>query len=185
MTSYELKKLRELVEKEKERIQKIGRLQENEEVKEYLELAGLKPQNLDDSTKSILKSVLRNFVVNKTNGIYVCTCAMRRESEIIYQDVIYHDERVKNDSPMAEFKEYRDIEDGSYTERRNIKQNTDVETIEEFEKSHIVLNPTNKNSNFNGYLAVRLDFFENALLHGQNKSRKLLLDKYDRIQTGK
>ena len=185
MTSNELKKLRELVEKEKERIKNVNKLQEFEAVKEYLELVGLEPQNLDDSTRSILMTVLKNFAIKKTNGIYVCTSATRKESEVIYQDTLYHEVNVSLDSPSADYKWYRNIEDGLCTQRLRIKQNLGYETIEEFEKSHIVLNPTNKTTNSNGYLAVRLDFFENALLYGQSKSKKLLIDKYNRIQTGK
>ena len=180
MNSYELKKLRGLVEKEKERRKKVNKLQDFEAVKEYLALVGLEPEKLDDSDRAILRAVLKNFEVKHTNGIYVCTSAMYKESEIIYQDTLYHDVEVSVDSPLAEFKEYKDIESGDYLQRKAMKAN-DAETIEEFEKEHIVLNTSNVGKYLSGYLVARLDFFESTLLYGQEKSKKLLLDKYKRL----
>ena len=53
----------------------------------------------------------------------------------------------------------------------------------EFERNNIVLNPYNKSDNNNGYEEVRRDFFENTLKYGEEESKKLLLEKYPRLES--
>ena len=83
-------------------------------------------------------------------------------------------------SPYAEYKIYQDIENGK---RIKAKQEEDqwnhYQLIKDFEREHLILNPTNKDDNL--YQEVRLEFFQNAIEKGQVKSKRRLLEKYPRL----
>lgn len=181
MRRNELIELRQKVNDEIDKRNRINQLSENELIKEYLKIKGLEKEQLDSNNiREILKQILNDFKVTKTNGIYVCTSSYYIDCHISYQDTEYYTVDVDIDSKYAEKKIYKDIESGQIV-RGSIEKDNYSQFIPEFEKNNIVLNPNNKGTNQNGYQDVRLDFFENSLNKGQSKSKRLILSKYPRI----
>lgn len=183
MKKSELIELRKKVCEERERRKRFNELLDEELVKEYLNIIKSNPSRLnEEDTKGILKRILKDFEVTKTNGIYVCTSASYVYCSISYQDTNYYSRNVLMNSPAAEYKIYTDIESGEIITA--VKENGYLESdllISEAEKSEIILNPYNSYKKNNGYDEVRLEFFETALKEGQAKAKKLILSKYPRI----
>ena len=181
MKRNELIELRELVIKEREKRKRINELLKDELIEEYLRIKGFENEPIDDKdTRDILKQILGDFKITKTNGIYVCTSAYYIDCHISYQDTEYYTVDVDIDSKYAEKKKYMDIESKEFvigtTEDDGFNQ-----LIKDFESNHIILNPYNTHKNNNGFEEVRMDFFERALEQGQAKSKRFILDKYPRL----
>ena len=187
MTCYELKKLRKLVIEEVERRKKIKELLKNELVEEYLELAKIKPLNLDENNmRQIVSKILDSYTIKKTNGIYVCTGAYRIGCHAVYQDYSYYRNYISIDSEYAEYRIYTDIESNkTYTATTDENDMLKRPLMEDFEKDRIILNPHNKNEKDNGFKEVRYDFFQASIEDGQAKAKKLILDKYPRLEYGR
>ena len=184
MKRNELIELREFVYKEKNRRIKINKLIEDELIKEYFRLKGIEEVPLDTETREVLKHILDSFRVTKTSGIYVCTSAYYIDSRITDQDTDYYMADVEIDSKYAERKTYVDIESKEQV-RASVDNSYGFPLIDDFERDHLILNPYNNNKNSNGFDEVRLDFFENALEHGQTKSKRLILSKYPLLKSQK
>ena len=183
MKRNELIKLRRLVLEEQQKRKRIKELLENPLVLEYLERTNTSCVYLDEiNSKEIIKQILEDFEVEKTNEIYVCTDSYSIDCSICYEETNYYTSNEDINSPYAEYKIYQDIENGK---RIKAKQEEDqwnhYQLIKDFEREHLILNPTNKNKDDNLYQEVRLEFFQNAIEKGQVKSKRLLLEKYPRL----
>ena len=181
MKRNELIELRQLLNDRINERKRLNELLENDLIQEYLNIKGIDDNLLDtDNVREILKEILKDFKITKTNGIYVCTSAYYIDYRITYQDTEYFTADVDIDSKYAERRTYYDIESGKLQRAFN-EENEWYPVFKEFEENNIVLNPYNSNRNMNGYEEVRMDFFENAIKYGQAKSKKLLLSKYKKL----
>lgn len=184
MKRSELIQLRKLVDEETKRRERIQELLRNELVREYLEIAKIKPLDLDNSLNEIINQILSSFTITETNGIYVCTSAWYSDFHICYEDTEYYSVDVDINSKRAEYKIYADIESGKKVKAIKEGSNSYGRTfpfINDFEKDNLVLNPYNNSENQNGYGEVRTEFFKEALKKGQPKSKMLILSKYPRM----
>ena len=176
MRKYELAQLRGQVNREIERRRKINQYLESRDVLEYIRLIGGSAEKKDlENIREMLLEILKNFPVKETNGIYVCTKAYDEDS---HAPILYYQKPDGISQP--EHKCYVDIE--SKQEIISSWNNS----IDSFERSHIVLNPYNasyydKEIIDNGLEDVRLDFFEESYKHGQNSAVQMVLKKYPRI----
>ena len=118
----------------------IAKLEENETVKKYLalteELASVKfKKNLLVSDEELLDLSFRSncYSIKKTNNIYVCLGTFRLDNIC---DIVHgpSDIRLNRDDPRAEYRIYRNIEDG-FSEQIPIKK------CAEFEATHKVIFP--------------------------------------------
>ena len=173
MKKNELIKLRELVNLEVKRRERIKELLKSDLIKEYLEITKSEITELDSNNiQEILNQILSSFTIAKTNGIYVCTRSWRPEVK----------GNVNIDSKFAEYRLYIDIESGKEIIASRRECNTyGRPLIVNFEISNIVLNPYNTNKNKNGFEEVKMNFFESAIKDGQAKAKKLVLSKYARL----
>lgn len=183
MKRSELIRFRKMVNNEIDRRERIKSLLGNDLVREYLEITGINPVNLDSNNISeIISGILSIFAITETNGIYVCTSAWYEECRICYEDTFYYSQDVKINSEYAEYKTYTDIESGEVTLAVKVKEESyGRPLISNFEANNIVLNPHNTSENENGYDEVKFDFFETALKDGQSKAKKLVLSKYPKM----
>ena len=180
MRKSEITQLRSLVVAEINRRKQINQYLELKDVIAYLKLVGGSTDKKDyENIRDMLKDILKDFRVKETNGIYVCTKAYDEDSAA----PIYYYQRP--DSPSSpEHKCYMDIES-----RQEVKTNWIYgPSMQDFERSHIVLNPYNASYNDktikdNGYEDVRLDFFEGCFRFGQATAIQMVLKKYPRIGT--
>lgn len=185
MKRYELLKLKKEVLKEIQRRKRVNELLETELIQEFMELSNIKVQSLDDEDiREILSSILENFTITETNGIYVCTGTFYSDCDTYYGVTSYSSRTVDFNSRLAEYRIYCDIEDGR--RRTAYMKNEDNSClfellVSEFEESNIVLNPYNSSKNRNGYAEVRENFFMTAIEKGQGKAKKLILEQYPRI----
>ena len=184
MKKSELIKLRELVQQEVNRRERINDLLQLKEVKEFISLANIKFAKLDSNNlKEILKEILSSYKITKTNGIYVCTSSYYISCHICYEDTDYYSVHVNIDSEYAQHKSYRDIENGDYV-IADVESDHSYEErplIKDFEQNNIILNPYNTSNNINGYDEVRLSFFETSIKEGEAKAKRKILSKYPRI----
>lgn len=181
MTNTELLTLKKLIENEKSKRKRINELLQSKDVLEFLKLKGIKCDN--SSENSILEDILKQFVITKTNDIYVYIKAYLTDSNMCYQETTYYEKLVKLDNPNIEYKLYKNIENGiirkAYVKKEFFGYPKVLTT--DFEKENIVLNPYNSIDNDNGYDEVRNVFFTESLINGQAKAKKLILNKYKRI----
>lgn len=186
MKKSELLRLRKELIQETERRKRINELLETELIQEFMKLNSITVKELkDDDIRGILQLILRNFTITETNGIYVCTGTFFTDYDICYEDTNYYTKSTDFDSKYAEYRIYRDIEDGK-TRRAYLKLDDNKRRYHEllssqFEENNIVLNPYNSSNNENGYAEVREDFFTTAVDKGQSKAKKLILEKYPRM----
>ena len=175
MNRSTLIKLNRLIKAEIERRKEVNKCLDTEEVLRYLNLTGGSTDKLDiEDIRDMLTTILKNFEVKETNGIYVCTKAY---------DIDWHaplDYACEPDRKcLPDFKHYKDIESAEEIKVQEYR-------ILDFERSHTVLNPYNakyddKKIRNNGYEEVRLDFFEECHKHGQNSAVQKVFTKYPRI----
>ena len=146
MKRNELIQLRELVNDEIKRRERIKELLKNELVMEYLEITKTNPVDLDiNNIKEIISKILSSFTITKTNGIYVCTSAWYTDWEVCYEETNYYSKEVDINSEYAEHKVYTDIESGECIGASKESSNSDRrQLISNFEQNNIVLNPYNK-----------------------------------------
>ncbi len=176
MKNDEVIKLRELVNKEIEKRQKINQCLSDENVLKYLELIGQSAEKKDlDNIQEILGIVLKDFKVTEPNKIYVCTKAYDEDSRA---PINYY---FKPDASV-DYKCYKDIE----TKKEIRTDWVYGPTITDFEKRNIVLNPYNaswkdEKIKENGYEEVRNYFFEECYKNGQDVAFQKVLKKYPRI----
>ena len=102
MKRNELIQLRELVNDEIKRRERIKELLGNKLVMEYLEITNTNPVDLDiNNISEIISKILPSFTITKTNGIYVCTSAWYTDYRISYEDTEYYSQYVAIDSEYA------------------------------------------------------------------------------------
>ncbi len=186
MKKYELLKLRKELLQEIERRKRVNELLETDSIKEFMKLSNVKVKALkEDDIRGILRSILKNFAITETNGIYVCIGTFFTDYNISYEETNYYSRRTSFDSKYAEYRIYRDIEDEktkkAYFKQEDIQRGYPQLLSSEFEGKNIVLNPYNTEDNENGYSEVREKFFMTAIDKGQAKAKKLILDKYPRM----
>jgi len=157
-------------------IDKINKLEENDIVKKYIELM-IEYESLKDdkiisqSDQSIFDSICRSYIceIKETNGIYVCLGTFMSDDSV---DIVHSsaDIRVSRDDPRAEYRIYRNIEDGN-TKYISIKN------CEMFEKTHdiIILN-TNIFTDIY-YYKLQKEFFSLAVTFGQEEAKRKILEK--------
>lgn len=185
MKKYELVKLKKQLQQEISRRKRVNELLENELIQEFLKLTDVKMEAFEDeNTREILFSILENFTITETNGIYVCTGTFFRDCDICYEETTYYSSAIDFDSKYAEYRIYCDIENGrrqtAYMKKEDFSRCSRL-LATEFEESNIVLNPYNSEKKQNGYDEVREKFFMTAIEEGQGKAKKLILDQYPRI----
>ena len=178
MKREELLYLREELQKEVKKRERIKELLKEDNVQELLNLTSTNYNKFLKNDYELLLQILKDYKITNTNNIYVVTSAYY--SEFILCDSLHHN--VPIDSEKVEGKNYVNIESKQLTQAW-IKERTYDGRIEtsEFERDNIVLNPYNLSDNNNGYEEVRMEFIRNALQYGQDKSKKLLLEKYPRL----
>lgn len=186
MKKSELLRLRKELLQEIERRKRVNELLETELIKEFIKLSNVKVKELkDDDKRAILHSILENFTITETNGIYVCTGSFYTDYDICYEETNYYTKSTDFDSKYAEYRIYRDIEDGktrrAYLKLDDNKRRYHELLSSEFEGKNIVLNPNNSPNNENGYAEVREKFFVTAVDKGQAKAKKLILEEYPRM----
>ena len=185
MTRNELIKLRNLVDQEKQRRERIKELLVNPLLQEYLNITSTDYKELAQcNITEILNQILSTFTITKTNGIYVCTGAYYVDCDICYQDTSYYTRSADIDSNIAEYRLYTNIEnDKRYkaVKDKTIRNWDNNPSFNEFESNNIILNPYNTNVDMNGYNEVKYDFFNTAIKDGQAKAKKLVLSKYPRL----
>lgn len=177
MKNEELQELKKRFLVEKNRIERIKELLNDDEVREYLIITKTKECEIpSDSFIDIINRILKEYSITESNGIYVCTGS--------FYDNGFADD---NYSPCYNFlsshidlRVYRDIETDHEYKAIN-QERSYLPTIANFEKDKIILNPYNKTNNRNGYDEVRLEFFNNLFLYGNKISKKLILKKYPRL----
>ncbi len=184
MSSYELAKLRKLINEELKRRRKINELLDLQTTIELMILMGSNIEKYDTDLREIIKNLLNKITVTNTNDIYVCVGSWYY-IDTGYNHPHYERSSISIDATTAELKAYRNIENGLYKEI-DIEPRYGVtipDAFKTFEKEHIVLNPYNSTDEhaLNGYNEVRLDFFEESYRHGQNKAVQMILKKYPRI----
>ena len=180
MKKEELLKLKELIINETNRRKRINELLDNKLVKEYFELTNKKQDKITEEELEILKYILNDFKVTKTNGIYVCTCAIRTDYHICYEETEYYSEYIDINSNKAEKKRYVNIESNEDV-IGTIEKEDNRPLISEFERNNIVLNPYNTSENSNGFYEVKNEFFMNCIKYGNIKSKNMILKKYKRL----
>ena len=183
METKDLIRLRKLLNKDIKKINRIEELQKNKDILEYLELTGIKKfidEEIDIREYS-LRQILENFKIEQTNGIYVCTRAFYTTYNITYEETNTYSVDTDIDSKHATFKIYEDIESKKTIPATREKSMYYQNTIEDFENENIVLNPCNTCKNANDFEEVRYEFFDRCLRNGQEKGKKLILEKYTRL----
>lgn len=178
MKKSELSKLRNLINAEIEKRKSINQYLNNKDVLEYLNLIEGSTDKKDlNNIKEMLLVILKDFKITNSNGIYVCTKAYDEDN---CAPINYYFRPTSN----ADYKCYKDIE----TKEEITTNWVYGPSIDEFERSHIVLNPYNvsyddENIKENGYEDVRLYFLEGCYKNGQNEAFQKVLKKYPRIGT--
>lgn len=156
-------------------LKKIEELEQNEIVKEYLNLteqintvdySQIIAQNKDDLLESAFRK--HSNLIKETNGIYVClgTFMMDNICDIEHGPSDY---RVRRNDPKAEYRVYQDLENYN-TKQIPIKQ------CEEFENTHTVIIPkTILTEKY--YYELQREFLKNAVKYGQEKACQKVLKK--------
>ncbi len=143
-------------------------------------------QQSNQSDYNLLLRILNNFKLSETNGIYVCTDAYYFSQWIGLLDSETYSVQTAIDFKGIDGRFYCDVEDnkfivGTMDKEEALRWKGDRYYIPDFEKEHIILNPYNTPENLNGYFEVKKDFWENAVKYGQEKAKKLILNKYPRL----
>lgn len=174
---YSMRKERrkKLQEKQKRK----AKLEENRWVKEYLELEeelnyrdNLKLANQTDS--EILVNSFRKYMnmVDETNDIYVYIGTYENAN---YIDIEHGptDERVDRNSPKADYRLYRNLENDCDC------LNVPIKKCDEFEREHkvIILKTSLPGTQF---YEIQKEFIELAVKKGQEEACKQILKKYQR-----
>lgn len=173
---FDMKK--EKRKKLKEKQKRKAELEQNKWVKEYLELKeelsdrdNLQLVNQTDS--EILERSFRNhihMIDGDTNEIYVYLGTYRYTDEI---DIVHtaRDDRVDRNSPKADYRLYKNIEDDLDT------QQVPIGRCDEFEKEHkiIILKTCLPGEKF---YQIQKEFMELAVKKGQTEACKQILEKY-------
>lgn len=165
--------------KEKIKKDRIIYLQENKDVDEYLHLLGIEKQKYE-TIREILSRIISDYKFTNTNNIWVLTSAFKRAVDSCYEDTYTYLKEVDLLDKNADGRKYTNIE--------NLKVNIaffdkkyNYDSVKEFEKNSIVINPKRKNSSMNGLFIVRNEFIANSINFGEEKAKELLLKKYPRL----
>ena len=180
MKKEELLYLRLELQKEQIKRERIKELLQDKSIKELIGLAKINLKLFVPDDIDILLKILENYSLTNTNNIYVCTDAfyygLEDDNNLLFKNL---------NSSIYDKRLYKDIENGKTilgcTDRDDCRSFADRAFDEDFNRDNIVLNPYNTRKNNNGYEMVRIEFIENALQYGQDKSKKLLLEKYPRL----
>lgn len=131
----------------------------------------------------LLRKILKNFKITKTNGIYICIDVYYNGLKEDIKNTIWIFEKIN--LPYYDKRLYKDIENGKEilgcADNNACQYYSNREYDKIFNEENIVLNPYNTRKDKNGYEKVRQEFFKNAIKYGQAKSKKLLLRKYPRL----
>lgn len=154
---------------------RIGELEENEFVKEYMELITILKNHEGKDMKTwndnkLIESAFRNCICNiqETNGIYVYigTYMSSHECDIVHGS---SDIRLNRDDPKAEYRIYKNIET-SDSEMVSVKQ------WDEFEKTHKIIYPkTTLTDSF--FYAAQNEFFSIAIKESQETACNKILSE--------
>jgi hypothetical protein len=206
MKKQELIRLKESLEHEINRRNRINSLLKNDIIMEFITLNGLDINEFDVSNNwVILEELLKDFKITRSNGILVCTGDYITDCSINYQETNYYEERVDFGSNYTQYRMFKDIETkmkhlgyidnfvqreleyDTYWSSRKISLSDychmkyNYYLISELKDKYILLNPYSSIYDENGFDDVRKDFFTEALNKGQVIAKKMLLKKYPRI----
>lgn len=154
-------------------MQEIKKLEENETVKKYLalneQLNSIKfKKNLLVSDIELLDLSFKSYCysIRSTNNIYVCLGTFMLDSSC---DIVHgpSDIRLKYDDPRAEYRIYKNIEDG-YSKQISIRK------CALFEATNKVIFPqTSRTDKF--YYELQKEFISTMIEHGQEEACKRIL----------
>ena len=179
MKKSELVKYRRLINEEIERRKGIESL--SFDVKDLLRNNGIKLEDYQsDDIDGIVAKILSSFKVTETNGIYVCVLSYFEDWRVCYEETMISNVIVNISSPMSEYRLYRNIEDESQVMAYK-GNSSEYPSFSDFESNNIILNPYNDSDENNGYDEVRPFFFKTCISNSQEKTKKLLLEKYPRL----
>ena len=182
MTEEVLKEIKKDYEQRKETrnhlsevLEEIIKLEEDDTVKKYLnlkkELESINYKKIiEQSDEQILYSSFYNnrYMIIETNDIYICMGTFMMDSIC---DIVHgpSDIRLNRDDPRAEYRIYRNIEDG-YSEVISMRK------CEEFERMHKVIIP-NIYWTEKYFYELQKEFIKITLEEGQEAAYKRVLSK--------
>ena len=165
--------------KEKIKKERIIYLQESKDVEEYLHLLGMEKQK-HETIREILSRIINDYKFTNTNNIWVLTSAFKRFVDSCYEDTYTYLKEVDLLDKSADGRKYTNIEN-LYINVSFFDKKNGYDSVKEFEKNNIVINPRNNKDNMNGLSIVRNEFIMNSINFGEEKSKELLLKKYPRL----
>ena len=163
-------------EKYLEILKQVQELEQDENVKRYIELKNRLGQVdyqkiIGETETQILERAFNSwqYAINETNGIYLClgTFMMERTCDIEHGP---KDIRLERNDPKAEYRIYRNIEDG-YSEVISIKN------CEQFEKTYKVLFLKDDFFADRDFYELQREFMIIAVTKGQREACKKILSK--------
>lgn len=159
-----------------ELIDKINKLEENDIVKKYIELI-VEYESLENdkiinqSEQSIFDSICYDnmYKIRETNEIYVClgTFMSSYDCDMIHGISAV---RLSRDDPRAEYRIYRNIENG-YSDYVSIT------VCDKFEETHHVIIPNTNIFTDSYFFKYQKEFFSLAVTVGQEEAKRRILEK--------
>ena len=177
MKKEELKKLKELINNQKEINERISKLLNEENIKEYLKLTNTEEYKLKDN-QDILKEALTMVKITPTEDIWIYIQSFNLENFIYDNPFYFHETNTENNDTTGKI--YYNIENLEIVQA-TIKRKTNYALVKDFEKEHTIIYPANIKGKTNHFTNIRLEYMKNVIDLGQNKAKKLLLDKYKRV----
>lgn len=173
--------IKKMLEIEKNRTKKLNELLKDKNVIEYLNIKGITEEIKDICDDwYFIKNILKEYKIKETNNIYVLIGTYITDSYINYQETDYYEKEVPFDSEDAEYRLYKNIENGLIRKAYLSEEFFGYPKIlvNEFEQNNIILNPYNSNKNNEIYEQIKKDFFTEIINQGQVKAKKILIKKY-------
>jgi len=154
----------------------LEELEKDEKIKKYLDLKKRLERFdykkiINETDEEILSRTFLSYQyeINETNEIYLYLGTFMLEG---FCDIEHgpRDIRLKRDDPKAEFRQYRNIEDG-YSEEIPIHK------CEEFEKTHTIIFPEIEELAEKYFYEIQKEFIKIAVTEGQEEAYKKILTK--------
>lgn len=201
MRLIELGQLKSQYYEELEKLNKIKKLLDTEQVIEFRELFEINIPNYKSLNElELMKKILANFPTKftSTNDIYVCVGTYFCKYESAYPTYLQlppirsYVKTTYIDSNNYICRNYRNLEDERdfYVYRSEEAWEKHHHLFElskhtwptsEFEEKHIVLNPYNSHIEDNAFNEIRAEFFLDCMTMSQEESKQRLVKKYSRM----
>jgi len=157
-------------------LKQLKELEKDEKIKKYIDLKNRLEQFnyekiINESDEEILSRTFwaYQYAINETNEIYLYIGTFKLDSHC---DIEHGpgDIRLKRNDPRAEFRQYRNIEDG-YSEEIPINK------CEEFEKTHTIIFPEIEDMADKYFYEIQKEYIKIAVAEGQEVACKKILTK--------